>query len=73
MIGFRKPSLVYYTQQHVEYLEKPRELAGYLEQSVRKDPLVITTPKLIADTVLTPQQYQTLGQSGVYILVHLHP
>lgn len=73
MIGFRKPSLVYYTQQHVEYLEKPRELAAYLEHAAHKDPLVITTPKLIADTALTPQQYQTLGKSGVYVLVQLRP
>jgi 4-amino-4-deoxy-L-arabinose transferase-like glycosyltransferase len=71
MIGFRKPSLVYYTQQHVEYLEKPRELGVYLERAVHKDPLIVTTPKLLADTTLTPQQYQTLGQSGVYVLVRL--
>jgi 4-amino-4-deoxy-L-arabinose transferase-like glycosyltransferase len=73
MIGFRKPSLVYYTQQHVEYLEKPRELAAYLQNAAHKDPFVITTPKLLADTALTPQQYQTLGQSGVYVLIHLQP
>jgi 4-amino-4-deoxy-L-arabinose transferase-like glycosyltransferase len=73
MIGFRKPSLVYYTQQHVEYLEKPRELGTYLQKAPRKDPLVITTPKLLADTALTPPQYQTLGQSGVYVLVRLRP
>jgi hypothetical protein len=71
MIGFRKPSLVYYTQQHVEYLEKPRELEAYLQNASNKTPLVITTPKLLADTALTPQQYQTLSQSGVYVLVHL--
>jgi 4-amino-4-deoxy-L-arabinose transferase-like glycosyltransferase len=71
MIGFRKPSLVYYTQQHVEYLEQPRELGVYLQKAVRKDPLVITTPQLLADTTLTPSQYQTLDRSGVYVLVRL--
>jgi 4-amino-4-deoxy-L-arabinose transferase-like glycosyltransferase len=71
MIGFRKPSLVYYTQQHVEYLEKPRELSVYLQNAARKDPLVITTPKLLIEATLSPQQYQTLGQSGVYVLVSL--
>jgi 4-amino-4-deoxy-L-arabinose transferase-like glycosyltransferase len=73
MIGFRKPSLVYYTQQHVEYLEQPRELGVYLQKAARKDPLVITTPKLLADIALTPPQYQRLGQSGVYVLVRLRP
>lgn len=71
MIGFRKPSLVYYTQQHVEYLEQPRELGAYLQKAVRKDPLVITTPQLLADTALTPPQYQILNRSGVYVLVRL--
>jgi hypothetical protein len=73
MIGFRKPSLVYYTQQHVEYLEQPRELGAYLQKAVRKDPLVITTPQLLADTALTPPQYQILNRSGVYVLVRLRP
>jgi 4-amino-4-deoxy-L-arabinose transferase-like glycosyltransferase len=70
MIGFSKPSLVYYTQQHVEYLEVPSELAPHL-QKAPNDALIITTPRLLAGTGLTPQQYQTLAQSGVYVLVHL--
>lgn len=71
MIGFRKPSLVYYTQQHVEYLEKPSQLAPYLKKALHRDPLVITTPQLLTETALAPQRYQLLAQSGVYILVHL--
>jgi hypothetical protein len=35
------------------------------------DPLVLTTPQLLAQTNLTSQQYETLAQSGVYILIHL--
>jgi 4-amino-4-deoxy-L-arabinose transferase-like glycosyltransferase len=71
MIGFRKPSLVYYTQQHVEYIELPSQLSAYLQKSSHPESFVITTPKLLAGTGLKPQQYQTLAQSGVYILVHL--
>ncbi len=71
MIGFRKPSLVYYTQQHVEYLEKPTQLAPYLQKLPHSDPLVLTTPQLLAQTTLTPRQYETLAQSGVYILIRL--
>ncbi len=73
MIGFRKPSLVYYTQQHVEYIELPSQLASRLQEMPHPDPFIITTPKLLAETSLTPQQYQTLAQSGVYTLVHLLP
>jgi 4-amino-4-deoxy-L-arabinose transferase-like glycosyltransferase len=70
MIGFRKPSLVYYTQQHVEYLENPSQLSPHLERAPN-NALIITTPKLLAGTGLTPQQYRILGKSGVYVLVHL--
>jgi 4-amino-4-deoxy-L-arabinose transferase-like glycosyltransferase len=73
MIGFRKPSLVYYTQQHVEYLEKPSQLAAHLRRSPGSAPLVITTPKLLAETALSSQRFKTLAQSGVYILVHFLP
>jgi 4-amino-4-deoxy-L-arabinose transferase-like glycosyltransferase len=73
MIGFRKPSLVYYTQQHVEYIELPSQLASHLKKLPHPDPLVITTPKLLAETGLKPQQYQTLAQSDVYVLVNLLP
>jgi 4-amino-4-deoxy-L-arabinose transferase-like glycosyltransferase len=69
MIGFRKPSLVFYTKQHVEYLEKPQQLEFYLKDSKAKDQLIITTPKLLSQTVLQPNQYATIAQSGVYTLV----
>ncbi len=69
MIGFPKPSLVFYTRQHVEYLEQPQELKSYLEKAGHPDPLIITTPKLLSQTGLQRNQYQTLKHSGVYTLV----
>jgi 4-amino-4-deoxy-L-arabinose transferase-like glycosyltransferase len=71
MIGFRKPSLVFYTQKHVEYIENPKQLQPYLNQSKLKTPLIITTPTLLDRTGLLPDRYQTLNQSSVYTLVHL--
>jgi 4-amino-4-deoxy-L-arabinose transferase-like glycosyltransferase len=71
MIGFRKPSLVFYTQQHVEYLEKPQQLESYLKNSRVTDRLVITTPKLLARTILKPDRYTTISQSGVYTLIRV--
>jgi hypothetical protein len=71
MIGFRKPSLVFYTQKHVEYIEDPKQLQPYLNQSKLKTPLIITTPTLLNRTGLLPDRYQTLNQSSVYTLVHL--
>lgn len=73
MIGFRKPSLVFYTQRHVEYLADPKQLQPYLTQSKQTTPLIITTPQLLAQTGLPPNRYKLLNQSSVYTLVHLKP
>ena len=72
MIGFEKPSLVFYTQQQVTYLEEPSALKSLLQGSKASSQLIITTPKLLSQTGLEPNQYQTLQQSGVYTLVR-HP
>jgi 4-amino-4-deoxy-L-arabinose transferase-like glycosyltransferase len=72
MIGFRKPSLVYYTQQHVEYLEQPQQLRAYLQGSKAPGQLIITTPQLLSQTNLQPNRYSTIKQSGVYTLIHLN-
>ncbi|MCG9893567.1 MAG: glycosyltransferase family 39 protein [Thermosynechococcaceae cyanobacterium MS004] len=69
MIGFRKPSLVFYTQQHVEYLEQPQQLQPYLNGSAAKSQLIITTPQLLAETGLQPAQYETIQNAGVYTLI----
>jgi 4-amino-4-deoxy-L-arabinose transferase-like glycosyltransferase len=71
MIGFRKPSLVFYTQKHVEYIEDPKQLQSYLNQSRLKTPLIITTPTLLNRAGLLPDRYKILDQSSVYTLVHL--
>jgi 4-amino-4-deoxy-L-arabinose transferase-like glycosyltransferase len=71
MIGFRKPSLVFYTQKHVEYIEDPKQLQPHLNHSKLKTPLIITTPTLLDRTGLLPDRYKTLNQSSVYTLVQL--
>jgi 4-amino-4-deoxy-L-arabinose transferase-like glycosyltransferase len=72
MIGFRKPSLVFYTQQHVEYLEDPQKLKPYLQGSTASGQLIITTPKLLSQTHLQSNQYSTIEQSEPYTLIHLN-
>jgi 4-amino-4-deoxy-L-arabinose transferase-like glycosyltransferase len=71
MIGFEKPSLVFYTQQHVEYLETPSRLNAHLKQSKHTSHLLITTHHLLVQTNLQPSQYEQIGYSGIYMLVRL--
>jgi 4-amino-4-deoxy-L-arabinose transferase-like glycosyltransferase len=72
MIGFRKPSLVFYTRQHVEYLEQPQQLKPYLQNSTALGQLLIATPKLLSQTTLKPSQYSEIKRSQVYTLIRLN-
>lgn len=78
MIGFRKPSLVFYTQQHVTYLVQPQQLLTDRNRNRQaQGQLIITTPQLLSQTGLDAGpgsgQYQKIKQAGVYTLVHLNP
>jgi 4-amino-4-deoxy-L-arabinose transferase-like glycosyltransferase len=69
MLGFRKPSLVFYTQQPVDYLETQAQLQSYQAEHRNQKYLLISTPKLMQKAGLTVEPVQVLKESGVYQLV----
>lgn len=76
MIGFKKPSVVFYTQRPVNYFSKSPKAMLYVEEQAARDDnpysvLILARPKEIAETKLTPQQYQELGKAGVYELIRV--
>ena len=73
MLGFKKPSLVFYTRQHVTYLSQPAKVRGYLQSqpSDRTGALMIAGAKPLQQTGLQPKQYQEISRAGVYRLVRL--
>lgn len=76
MIGFEKPTLVFYTQQPVTYFLRATSTVEYLQQQAveRPDPstvLVLGYPKKIVHTGLQPNQYQTISQAGAYQLIRV--
>ena len=74
--GFAKPSLVFYTQQHVTYLLKASEAIPYIQQTFTqsnpKSVLLVAPSKMLAKTGLTPNQYQEIKSSGIYQLVRVY-
>ena len=76
MLGFRKPSIVFYTRQPVIFLGSARETISYLRTIGVKQPnpssiLLLGTPGNLEATTLQPDQYQKVGQAGSYQLVRV--
>ncbi|WP_413161581.1 ArnT family glycosyltransferase [Capilliphycus salinus ALCB114379] len=76
MIGFQKPSLVFYTQNPVEYLQYPRDAVNYfrspnLQKTQPNSLLILATPEEILETGLQTSQYQKLDEAGIYELIRV--
>jgi 4-amino-4-deoxy-L-arabinose transferase-like glycosyltransferase len=74
--GFDKPSLVFYTQQNIWYVDKPRRTLLYLQEQFQKNPeaqsaLLIASQRAMNRTQLAPNQYELLRQAGIYQLVRV--
>ncbi|WP_347272421.1 glycosyltransferase family 39 protein [Leptolyngbya sp. FACHB-36] len=73
MVGFKKPSLVFYTQRSVTYLPHPADARTYLQSAARSSVLLVAGEKTFAEIGLAPAQYQTIKQETVYRLVRVLP
>lgn len=76
MIGFEKPSMVFYTQRPVKYRYNSRSTRKYLQRWTSHQPdsptvLIVGYPDKIEGLNLPPTQYQRLGAAGPYQLVRV--
>jgi 4-amino-4-deoxy-L-arabinose transferase-like glycosyltransferase len=73
--GFEKPSLVFYTQQHVTFLRDSSQTIPQIQavnqQSSPGSVLVIARHKALEKAGLNPNQYQEIHQAGMYQLVRV--
>lgn len=74
MIGFKKPSLVFYTQNTVQYHQEPKDGIAYLQtvkarNSYPETLLIVGSDKILTQIKLPPQSYQLLTQKGSYQLI----
>ena len=71
MVGFMKPSLVFYTQAPVTYIERPDELRNTLQtERLAQSALVVGTAEEIAD-INWPNEPMPLVTTETYNLVRL--
>ena len=76
MIGFKKPSLVFYTQNPVQYFQYPGEAVNYFrspnfQQKLTNTVLVLATPEELSAAGLKPSQYEKLDRKGIYQLIRI--
>ncbi len=76
MIGFKKPSLVFYTQRPVEYIQLYGDALTEMKKISVTHPeqptlLILSQPEKLAAIGFKPDQYQNLGKSGTYQLIRI--
>jgi 4-amino-4-deoxy-L-arabinose transferase-like glycosyltransferase len=74
MIGFWKPSLVFYTEDPVTFYRLPRGAKDYIEESNNHTSptiMVIGYPDKFVEFGLQPNQYQLLDSRGAYQLARV--
>ncbi|MBR8840544.1 MAG: glycosyltransferase family 39 protein [Stigonema ocellatum SAG 48.90 = DSM 106950] len=76
MIGFKKPSVVFYTQRPVEYFSLSKDALEEITKIAVTQPLpptllILSQPEKWEQLGLQSNQYQTLGKAGTYQLIRV--
>jgi len=80
MIGYRKPSLVFYSQRPITYIAALSDVPERLRKLERKlarpqaqahSLLIIGRPTKFQDAGITEDRYQTIAEAGVYRLARM--
>ena len=75
MVGFKKPTVVFYTQRPVNYIKQNRVAGEYIQEKTQKSNagsiLVIAQPKKFPKMGLEESDYQSLGEKGAYQLIRV--
>ncbi|MBC6417706.1 MAG: glycosyltransferase family 39 protein [Prochloron sp. SP5CPC1] len=76
MIGFKKPSLTFYTQRRVKFFRNTNKAIAYLTETTDIEAnstslLIVARPKYIQRVVLDRSDYQILGFQSPYLLLRV--
>ena len=77
LIGFIRPSVVYYTQQPVKFFYDAPVIVSYLEETSKNAQevptvLLMLEERLMPKLGLSPQDYEDLGMRGGYRLIRVN-
>lgn len=77
MVGYRKPSLVFYTERPITFVSAPGDVPQQLKKISRRlsrprakvrSLLLLGRPTKLREAGITPNQYETLAEAGVFRL-----
>ncbi|MBL1202427.1 MAG: glycosyltransferase family 39 protein [Nostoc sp. GBBB01] len=76
MLGFKKPSVVFYSQTHVNYFRFPQETLEHLQNQAAKglkppSLLLLAEQKKLLQMDLQPDDYKNLSTKGAYNLIRI--
>jgi 4-amino-4-deoxy-L-arabinose transferase-like glycosyltransferase len=76
MIGFKKPSIVFYTHNQVNFMKFTERAVEHIEKQTAKKVqppslLIIAQPKKFVQMGLQPSDYENLGSKGAYQLIRV--
>jgi 4-amino-4-deoxy-L-arabinose transferase-like glycosyltransferase len=76
MVGFKKPTVVFYSHRPVTYIRLNKEAEEYIRERRQQKPtagslLILTQPFRIPRMGLRPSEYQSLVTRGAYVLIRL--
>jgi 4-amino-4-deoxy-L-arabinose transferase-like glycosyltransferase len=76
MVGFKKPSVAFYTRQHVNYLQAAKEAVEHIQIQTSKQVkppslLLLAQQSMFVNMGLQPDDYKYLATKGAYYLIRV--
>lgn len=76
MVGFKKPTVTFYTQNNVHYLKFSQEALDYIHKQAAKKTqplslLLLTEQKKFIEMDLPPDNYKNIATKGAYNLIRI--
>ncbi|MBD2594754.1 glycosyltransferase family 39 protein [Nostoc spongiaeforme FACHB-130] len=76
MVGFKKPSVVFYSHQQINFIKLTSEAVVYIKNQINKPPkshslLVLAEHRNLVRIDLQPDDYENLASKGAYQLIRI--
>ncbi len=76
MVGFKKPSVAFYTQRQINYLQAPQEALDHIQNQTTKQVkppslMVLAEQSMFAKMGLQPDEFKYLSTKGAYSLIRV--
>lgn len=73
MVGFKKPSVAFYTQRKINYIKSNAQATDYIQmlQAKSDSVLILAEPKRFPEMGLQPTEYEKLSEKQAYSLIRV--